>query len=191
MSKRATVLTLAALSALAAGPTSAQQLIFRDPNQPVERRVADLLGRMTLEEKVAQTLALWKGKEQITDEEGAFAPDKAAQVISHGLGQLARPTELRDKPRKILLGGRENARFVNAEYDDLYRQSKRIPDGPERTALYRKMASIIAAYTPWDMGVYRYENTLVRPWLLGYKKNVYNEHPWLYLDVDVSKRNVK
>jgi beta-glucosidase len=113
MPRLGVVLALAALSALS-GRAAAEQLIYRDANQPVERRVADLLGRMTLEEKVAQTLALWKGKESITDDEGAFAPDKAAQVLSHGIGQLARPTELRDKPRKILLGPRENARFVNA-----------------------------------------------------------------------------
>jgi peptide/nickel transport system substrate-binding protein len=79
------------------------------------------------------------------------------------------------------------ARFVNAEYDELYRASKLIRDGPERNAIYRKMASILAAYTPWDIGVYRYTNTLVRPWLLGYKRHVYFEHPWKYLDVDLTR----
>jgi oligopeptide transport system substrate-binding protein len=86
------------------------------------------------------------------------------------------------------IGQSNYARFVNAEYDDLYRQSKRIPDGPERNAIYRKMATIIAAYTPWDLGVYRYENTLVRPWVQGYVKHVYNEHPWQYLDLDLAQR---
>ena len=38
--------------------------------------------------------------------------------------------------------------------------------------LYRKMAELVAAYNPWDLGVYRIENTLVRPWVLGYKKHV-------------------
>jgi ABC-type transport system substrate-binding protein len=86
------------------------------------------------------------------------------------------------------IGQSNYARFVNADYDELYRQSKRIPDGPERNALYRRMATIVAAYTPWDFGVYRYENTLVRPWVLGYKKNVYIEHPWKFLDVDVARQ---
>ncbi len=84
------------------------------------------------------------------------------------------------------IGQSNYSRFVNAEYDELYRQSKRIPNGPERDAIYRKMATIVAAYNPWDLGVYRYENTLVRPWVQGYKKNVYIEHPWLFLDVDVA-----
>lgn len=86
------------------------------------------------------------------------------------------------------IGQSNYARFVNAEYDELYRQSKRIPDGPERTAIYARMAKLVAAYTPWDIGVYRFENTLVRPWVRGYVKNVYNEHPWQYLDLDVDRR---
>jgi beta-glucosidase len=35
---------------------------YRDPAREVDERVRDLVSRMTLEEKVAQTLALWKGK---------------------------------------------------------------------------------------------------------------------------------
>jgi len=89
------------------------------------------------------------------------------------------------------IGQSNYARFVNAEYDELYRQSKRIPNGPERDALYRKMATIAAAYTPWDFGVYRWENTLVRPWVLGYVKHVYYEHPWKYLDLDPGRRNAR
>ena len=37
----------------------AQQLPYRDPRLPIERRVSDLLSRMTLDEKVAQMLCLW------------------------------------------------------------------------------------------------------------------------------------
>ena len=87
------------------------------------------------------------------------------------------------------IGQSNYSRFVNAEYDELYRQSKRIPNGPERDALYRKMATIVAAYNPWDLGVYRYENTLLRPWMQGYKKNIYIEHPWRFLDIDNARMN--
>jgi beta-glucosidase len=107
---------LVALVALAAVlPVLAQDRPpFRDPARPVDERVADLLSRMTLEEKVAQTLALWKRKDRITDERGQFDPAGAAAVLAHGIGQLARPSELRDKPTPIVLGPRENAAFVNA-----------------------------------------------------------------------------
>jgi beta-glucosidase len=106
----------AAVVALGAAlPALAQDApLYRDRTRPVDERVRDLLARMTLEEKVAQTLGLWKGKEKITDAAGQFDPAGARALIANGLGQLARPTELRDKPTKILNGPRENAVFVNA-----------------------------------------------------------------------------
>lgn len=79
-------------------------------------------------------------------------------------------------------------RFHNADYDKAYAASKRIPDGPERDKLYFRMAKILEAYTPVDLDVYRYENTLVRPWVGGYKKNVLFEHAWKYLDIDVARQ---
>jgi ABC-type transport system substrate-binding protein len=86
------------------------------------------------------------------------------------------------------IGQSNYARFRNDEYDDLYRKSKRIPDSPERDRLYARMAQIVAAYAPWDLGVYNYENTLVQPWVRGYMKHVYWEHPWKYHDLDVALR---
>jgi beta-xylosidase len=105
----------AALALSAALPSLAQDApLYRDRARPVDERVRDLLARMTLEEKVAQTLALWKGKEKITDATGQLDPAGARALLANGLGQLARPTELRDKPTRMLLGPRENALFVNA-----------------------------------------------------------------------------
>jgi ABC-type transport system substrate-binding protein len=86
------------------------------------------------------------------------------------------------------IGQSNYARFRNDEYDDLYRKSKRLPESPERTRIYARMAEIVAAYAPWDLGVYNYENTLVQPWMRGYHKHVYWEHPWKYHDVDVAQR---
>jgi ABC-type transport system substrate-binding protein len=86
------------------------------------------------------------------------------------------------------IGQSNYSRFALPEYDELYRRTKRLPDGPERNAVYRKMAEIVAAYNPWDLGVFRIENTLVRPWVLGYKKHVNIEHAWKYLDLDLARR---
>src|SRR5438874_9956457 len=102
-------LVASALSALAQDPPA-----YRDRSRPVDERVRDLLGRMTLEEKVAQTLGIWKAKEKITDERGRLDPAGAKAVLASGIGQIARPTELRDKPTKILLGPREDAVFNNS-----------------------------------------------------------------------------
>ena len=82
------------------------------------------------------------------------------------------------------IGQTNYARFDLPQYNDLYRQSRMLPDGPERNRIYRKMSELVAAYNPWDLNVYTVENTLVQPWVLGYKKNAYWENPWMYLDVD-------
>ncbi len=78
-------------------------------------------------------------------------------------------------------------RFRNAQYDELYRKSKGVPPGREREELYAKMDRIAAGYSPMDLGVYRVENTLARPWLVGYKKNIYVEHGWKYYDIDPAR----
>lgn len=80
------------------------------------------------------------------------------------------------------------SRFALAEYDDLYRASRRLPDGAERNKIYRRMSELVAAYNPWWLGIYPIENTLVQPWLHGYKKHAYWEHPWKYLDVETARQ---
>lgn len=85
---------------------------YRNPRLPVERRVADLVSRMTLEEKVAQLVCLWGSRPQVnpqTDfatDRGDFSPAKAAEVMKHGIGQIARQRERKDP--------REGAKFANA-----------------------------------------------------------------------------
>jgi beta-glucosidase len=97
---------------------------YKDAALSAEERVADLLPRLTLEEKVAQTLGIWKWKDRITDEKGQFLPAAAADVLRHGIGQIARPSELRDKPAKLLASPRENAVFLNATQKWLVEQTR-------------------------------------------------------------------
>jgi beta-glucosidase len=67
------------------------EVIYRDPSQPVDARVEDLLSRMTLEEKVAQMIGIWQNKAEIQDNEGNFSADAASENYPHGLGQISRP----------------------------------------------------------------------------------------------------
>ena len=82
------------------------------------------------------------------------------------------------------IGQTNYARFDLPAYDELYRQSRMLPDGAERNRLYRKMSELVAAYNPWVLHVYTVETTLLQPWVRGYKKHAYWEHPWLYIGVD-------
>ena len=85
---------------------------YRDAKLPVEDRVADLIGRMTLDEKVAQLEGTWQNRgvqkdvsQLFVDEKGAFLLERAGAVLKNGLGQMSRPSEQR--------GPRAMAEFTN------------------------------------------------------------------------------
>ena len=64
---------------------------YKRPDLPVERRVADLLRRMTLEEKVAQMVSMWGEKKTLlSDESGELDFDRIRQHLKDGLGQIGR-----------------------------------------------------------------------------------------------------
>jgi beta-glucosidase len=87
---------------------------YQNPRLPIEQRVADLLSRMTIEEKVAQVTTLWVRKPQERDlngqwsfpDRGDFSPEKAAVVMKSGIGQIARQRERKD--------ARQGAIYANA-----------------------------------------------------------------------------
>jgi beta-glucosidase len=97
---------IAGLSAIAAaagglprGSRGEDRPPYKDPSQPVESRVKDLMSRMTLEEKVAQMVALWFTKSGILEDGSAdFSPEKASRAYPYGFGHLTRPSDRRGAP---------------------------------------------------------------------------------------------
>jgi beta-glucosidase len=69
---------------------------YKNANLPTADRVKDLLGRMTLEEKVAQIQCHWEtvAAGTITNDKADADYEKLAKFAPNGLGQLARPNEL-------------------------------------------------------------------------------------------------
>ncbi len=66
-------------------------LDYKNVKLPVDTRVADLLGRMTLEEKVAQMICIWGQKKTILfDEEGNLDLHNLGLHLKHGIGQIGR-----------------------------------------------------------------------------------------------------
>jgi beta-glucosidase len=61
--------------------------LYRDPDATVEDRTRDLLGRMTLEEKIAQLTSVWS--HELLDHD-AYDPDKVAARLRGGIGQITR-----------------------------------------------------------------------------------------------------
>ncbi|MFC1493923.1 glycoside hydrolase family 3 N-terminal domain-containing protein [Thermodesulfobacteriota bacterium] len=71
---------------------------YKNPELPVEDRVADLLPRMTLEEKVAQLTSTMPmlgfssdSETSFIDRDGNILPEGAKKFFKHGIGQISRP----------------------------------------------------------------------------------------------------
>jgi beta-glucosidase len=106
--------SLVAVAILLSTMAAAQQppAAYRDPSLPVEKRVSDLLRRMTLEEKVAQMESTWQNHQFdlgpdafFVDAAGHLDEARAREVLKGGLGQMSRPSEKKN--------GAEMAEFTN------------------------------------------------------------------------------
>ena len=71
---------------------------YKDASLPVPTRAADLLSRMTLEEKIAQMHAFWlllseDGNHKVRSDAfiGHSDQEKLQQMLKNGLGQITRP----------------------------------------------------------------------------------------------------
>jgi beta-glucosidase len=83
-------------SAKAAAKAGNATPAYKNPKLPSQRRVDDLLKRMTLEEKAAQMMCIWQQKAQtMVDEKGNFDLAKAKKSFrkGEGLGQVGRPSD--------------------------------------------------------------------------------------------------
>lgn len=83
-------MSLMALLPAAARPATP---LYKDARAPVDLRVRDLLGRMTLDEKVAQLITLSTTKRDVMDEARSFDPARASAAYPNGIGQIARPSD--------------------------------------------------------------------------------------------------
>ena len=75
------------LEARAAGARRGMSDLYKNPTAGIDERVGDLLGRMTLEEKVAQLGAIWLPR-LVPDEQ--FDAEHVAAELANGIGQVTR-----------------------------------------------------------------------------------------------------
>jgi ABC-type transport system substrate-binding protein len=83
-------------------------------------------------------------------------------------------------------GSNNLARFRNAEFDALYRQSKQSPSAEARRRAYQRMAQIVGVWNPWGLRIYAIRSALVRPWVQGFQRNPHFFQVWRFCDVDVA-----
>ena len=108
-------------AALTTGAQNAQ-LPYRNARLPVDQRVTDLLSRMTLEEKVAQTQTMWVSNQikLFADDKGNFSPDpKTQELLKLGLGEIGGAGQAASDSEKATApyfgkSPRETALFTNA-----------------------------------------------------------------------------
>jgi beta-glucosidase len=64
---------------------------YKNCRLPLDDRLRDLLARMTIEEKVAQMICIWRlPQTSLFDEKGMLAETSVQRNLRHGIGQIAR-----------------------------------------------------------------------------------------------------
>lgn len=86
-------------------------------------------------------------------------------------------------------GNQNISRFRNKDFDALYERMLVMPDGPEREALFLQAKRIQAAYLPIKTHVHRIRSDITQPWLLGYRRPIFRNEFWHFVDIDLSKKH--
>jgi peptide/nickel transport system substrate-binding protein len=112
---------------------------------------------------------------------------RSGQLMIWGLGWIAAIPDA-DPFYQILYGpnaGQSNhSRFNHPEWNKLFDKAKVLPDGPERSAIFREMDKIFFAYAPMRPLVHRVTTGLWHPWLIGYQRHPVLREFWKYVDID-------
>ena len=85
-------------------------------------------------------------------------------------------------------GGQNLARFRLPAFDRLYERMKGLPDGPERQRLFTQASNLLVAYAPYKAHVNRIGTDLWQPRLVGYRRPLFWQEFWHYVDIDPGPR---
>lgn len=73
--------------------------------------------------------------------------------------------------------------LADAQIDQWYAESRTLPAGPARDALYRRIARRIDVTGAVRVAYARYRNMLAQPAVLGFKKHPIMQQEWSYIDL--------
>jgi ABC-type transport system substrate-binding protein len=85
-------------------------------------------------------------------------------------------------------GGGNLPRFEMASYDQLFRESQSLPNGPERLAKLHQMADLLIAYEPYKYTYIPIRTSLAFPWVEGWRMDPLILGWWQYVDIDEAKQ---
>jgi len=86
------------------------------------------------------------------------------------------------------IGGENYARFKMPEVDALFKKLQLLPDGPQRAAAFREIESLCLAFMPYKFVLERLSLDMTHPQLVGYRRTVFWQDWWHYVDIDNSLR---
>jgi len=75
------------------------------------------------------------------------------------------------------------ARFRLPAFDDIHQRMTRLPDGPERLALFDQAKRLAIAYAPYKLHCHRYVADLMVPRLVGYRRPAFWSTWWHLVDM--------
>ena len=87
------------------------------------------------------------------------------------------------------IGGSNRAAFSDKEFDKLFEAALPMPDTPERTALYKKMASYLVERSPWIFESQPISFQLKHAWLENYYAHDFACGRWKFWSVNQELKN--
>jgi ABC-type transport system substrate-binding protein len=86
------------------------------------------------------------------------------------------------------IGGQNFARFKLPAVDALFQRIQLLPDGPERLAAFGDLKKLALAYMPYKQTLNRVSLDMTQPQVIGYRRTVFWNDWWQYVDIDDSLR---
>ena len=87
------------------------------------------------------------------------------------------------------IGSSNKIFYKNPEFDRMFAEIITMPDCPERTEKYRKMAEFVTEDCPWIFEAYPTSYRLVHKWLENYIPHDFAYSQWKYLSLDPKLRD--
>jgi ABC-type transport system substrate-binding protein len=84
------------------------------------------------------------------------------------------------------IGGQNLARVKLPAFDRLCNALQSLPDGPERRAAFREADRLAVAYMPYKFTLNRVSLDMTQPQVVGYRRPIFWNEWWQYVDIDRS-----
>lgn len=84
------------------------------------------------------------------------------------------------------IGSQDFARFKLAPMDAIYQELQALPDGPDRVAKFHEADRLAIAYMPYKFLYTRITLDMARPQVVGYRRPLFWQDWWQFVDIDHS-----